>query len=113
MILLAFIMISFVIGFVGVNHIGLMLSLMYMFSYLLAGVLAPIWNVNTPYFASFMLSVTLTVLNLLAASYLLNIMVLADPAEINSSFMYNTSLSLLATFAVVKIMEKRRGETHA
>lgn len=112
-ILLVFIGISFVLGFVGLNHIGVLLAMMYLFCYLLAGVLAPIWNSKTPYFASFILSVTLTVLNILAAIYLLDVQVLADPAEINSSLVYNTALSLLATFVVVKIMERKRGETHA
>ncbi|MEW9109775.1 hypothetical protein ACQCT6_12235 [Cytobacillus gottheilii] len=112
-VLLVFIALSFVLGFVGLNHMGALLAIMYFFCYLLAGVLAPMWNKKTPYFSSFMLSVTLTVLNLVAAIYLLDVMVLADPAEINSSLVYNTALSLLATFVTVKIMEKRGGETYA
>jgi hypothetical protein len=112
-VLIVFISISFLSGLVRLNQIGALLSLMYLFCYILAGVLAPIWNNKTPYFASFILSVTLTVINLLVAIYLLDVMVLADPAEINSSLVYNTSISLLATFVAIKIIGKSKVSRHA
>ncbi|MGI8386738.1 hypothetical protein [Robertmurraya sp. P23] len=112
-VLLVFITTSFFSGFVMLNQIGTLLSLMYMSCYILAGILAPVWNKKTPYFTSFLLSVTLTVMNLLVAMYLLDVMVLADPAEINSSLVYNTSISLLATFVAIKIIGKSKVSRHA
>jgi hypothetical protein len=112
-VLMVFIAISFLTGLVGFNQIGALLSVMYMFCYILAGVLAPIWNKKTPYFASFLLSVTLTVINLLVAMYLLDVMVLADPGEINSSLVYNTSLSLATTFVAIKIIGRSKVNRHA
>lgn len=112
-VLMVFIAISFLTGLVGLNQIGALLSLMYICCYILSGVLAPIWNKKTPYFASFLLSVTLTVINLLVAIYLLDVMVLADPGEINSSLVFNTSLSLATTFVAIKIIGKSKVNRHA
>lgn len=112
-VLLVFISISFMVGFINVSSIGVLLTLMYSLCYLLTGILAPIWNNKTPYFASYIASLTLTVINFLVGIFLLDVMVLADPMEINSSIVFNTSISLVGTFIVVNIIKKRQGNNHA
>lgn len=112
-VLLVFISISFIAGFINVSSIGVLLTLMYSLCYLLTGILAPIWNNETPYFASYIASLTLTVINFIVAIYLLDVMVLADPMEINSSIVLNTSISLIGSLIVVSIIKRRQGKYHA
>lgn len=113
MVLLVFITISFILGFFQLNHIGILLTIMYGVSYVLNGILAPVWNPKTPYFASYLSSITLTVFNLFFALYFLDIMVLADPMEVNSGLVINSSLSLIATFITINVYIKRQGIHHA
>ncbi|MFE8703875.1 hypothetical protein ACFYKX_25210 [Cytobacillus sp. FJAT-54145] len=112
-VLLVLITISFTVGLLNINHIGVLLTIMYSFTYVLNGVLAPLLNQRTPYFASYLSSITLTVLNLIVAIYLLDVMVLADPAEINRGLFMNSTISLLATFIVVMILKRKQRNSHA
>ena len=48
-----FISASFLLGFFNIGHLALSLSVLYILCYILNGVLAPIWNPETPYIASY------------------------------------------------------------
>jgi hypothetical protein len=110
-VLLITITISFIMGFFNIGNITLFLLLMYSCTYILNGILAPIWNSKTPYFASYLSSITLTVFNLLFAFFVLDIMVFLDPVEINRGLVLNSTLSLLATLLTLKILKKKTGDS--
>lgn len=106
-VLLVFIGVSFFIGIFKINHVALSLILMYGSSYVLIGVLAPLSNRKTPYFASYLSSITLTVLNFLFAMFMMDILVFADPVEINRGLVWNSLISLVTTSIVLQIVKRR------
>ncbi|WP_394238871.1 hypothetical protein [Niallia oryzisoli] len=111
-VIFTFIAASFLLGFFNINNIAITVTLLYIFCYILTGFLAPIWNPKTPYIASYIASLTLTVLNLLFAVLVLDIMVFADPMDINRGLARNTLLSLFVTFLWVKIVKWKQGKEH-
>lgn len=104
----AFIAISFFMGLTGMDRIPLSLTVLYTICYVLIGVLAPMWNPETPYTASYLASITLTVLNLLFAYFILDILVFAEPASINSGLVRNSLVTLAATYVFLKISERKQ-----
>jgi hypothetical protein len=111
-VMIFFISASFLLGFFSINHVALSLSILYILCYVLNGVLCPIWNPETPYFASYIASVTLTLLNLLFAVFVLDIMVLAEPIDVNKGMVRNSIMSLIVTFVVVKMMNRKQRIQH-
>ncbi|PLS15386.1 hypothetical protein CVD28_23990 [Bacillus sp. M6-12] len=107
-VLALFIFISFLLGLFNINQIALSLSILYVLCYVLNGVLAPIWNPETPYFASYLASISLTVINLLFAVFVFDVMVFADPAEINIGLVRNSAISLIVSFAVIQILKRKK-----
>ncbi|MBP3039330.1 hypothetical protein J9303_07500 [Bacillaceae bacterium Marseille-Q3522] len=107
-VIIVLVFFSFIAGFFMNSNPILFLIMMYVCTYVLSGVLAPIWNQETPYFASFLTSITLTVINLFFSVYLLNVMVLADPVQVNSSLVRNSLVSLFVTFIVVQILKRKQ-----
>lgn len=104
----AFIAISFIMGLTGMERIPFSLTVLYTICYVLIGVLAPMWNPETPYTASYLASITLTVLNLLFAYFILDILVFAEPASINSGLARNSLVTLAATYVFLKISERKQ-----
>lgn len=107
-VMFIFITFSFLFGLTGINNIPITLTILYTISYVLNGFLAPIWNPDTPYTASYLSSITLTLLNLLFAYFILDILVFTEPASINSGMVRNSLVSLIATFIAIKILNKKQ-----
>lgn len=107
-VMFIFIAFSFLFGITGINNIPITLTILYTISYVLNGFLAPIWNPHTPYTASYLSSITLTLLNLLFAYFVLDILVFTEPASINSGMVRNSLVSLIATFIAIKIFNKKQ-----
>ncbi len=111
-VIFTFIATSFSLGFFNINNVAFTVTVLYAVCYILTGVLSPIWNPETPYIASYLASLTLTVLNLLFAMAVLDIMVFADPMDINRGLARNTLVSLFVTFVWVKIVKWKQEKEH-
>ncbi|KAA9015978.1 hypothetical protein [Niallia endozanthoxylica] len=111
-VIFTFIATSFLLGFFNINNVAFTVTVLYVVCYILTGVLSPIWNPETPYIASYLASLTLTVLNLLFAVTVLDIMVFADPMDINRGLARNTLVSLFVTFVWVKIVKWKQEKEH-
>lgn len=111
-VIFTFITASFLLGFFNISNVAFTVTVLYVVCYILTGVLSPMWNPDTPYIASYLASLTLTVLNLLFAVLVLDIMVFAEPRDINQGLARNTLVSLLVTFVWVKIMKWKQGKQH-
>ncbi|WP_071396393.1 hypothetical protein [Bacillus tuaregi] len=111
-VIFTFIAASFLLGFSNINNVAFTITVLYAVCYILTGVLSPIWNPETPYIASYLSSLTLTVLNLFFAVTVLDIMVFADPMDINQGLVRNTLVSLSVTFLWVKIVKWKQGKEH-
>jgi len=111
-VIFTFIATSFLLGFFNINNVAFTVTVLYAVCYILTGVLSPIWNPDTPYIASYLASLTLTVLNLLFAVTVLDIMVFADPMDINRGLARNTLVSLFVTFLWIKIVKWKQGKEH-
>ncbi|WP_458415053.1 hypothetical protein ACNQFZ_09745 [Schinkia sp. CFF1] len=103
-----FIAASCLLGFIQINNTAIILTILYTLCYILNGILAPIWNKETPYFASFISSVTLTFMNMLFAVFVLDIMVFADSGTVNNGLARNSIISLLMTFLAIKIRARKQ-----
>lgn len=108
--ILVLIAVSFLIGLTGIENIPFIFTVLYTLCYVLIGVFAPLWNPDVPYTASYLASITLTILNFLFAFFILDILVFAEPSSINAGLVRNSLVSILVTYAVIKI-SKRKQET--
>lgn len=106
--LFVFIAVSFFMGIIGVDNIPFMFTVLYTLCYVLIGILAPLWNPETPYTASYLASITLAVLNFLFAYFILDILVFAEPTSINAGLVRNSLVSLIVTFVVVKVIKRKQ-----
>lgn len=107
-VIIIYITASFILGLLQVNNVAVILTVLYILCYMLNGVVAPIWNEETPYFASFISSVTLTFMNMLYAVFVLDIMVFIDPETVNMGLVRNSMISLFMTFLFIKIMARKK-----
>lgn len=108
--LLSTIFVSFILGFLNINNVVLSIGLIFIVSYITVGITAPIWNPLTPYFASYIGSLILTILNFIVAIYTLDTFVFFNPEGINNSIVISSMTSLLTTFIFIQIMKKKTGE---
>lgn len=98
---------SFLFGFFGVVRIEVVIITIFFISYISIGVFAPIWNRKTPYFAAFIGSITLTVVQLSFSSFFLRLPTFIDPIGVNQSLTFNAVLSLLAAWVMITVLNKR------
>ncbi|MFD2442560.1 hypothetical protein ACFSO7_00920 [Bacillus sp. CGMCC 1.16607] len=107
-VLVFYLSISFIFGLFQIQNMAITLVILYVLCYVLNGILAPIWNPKTPYIASYLSSITLTLINMLFAYYVLDVLVFADPEVINNGFVRNSFVSLMMTFFAVKIYSRKQ-----
>jgi hypothetical protein len=105
------IIISFIIGFINLQYMVLALSLIFFASYIVTGIFAPVFSPKTPYFTSFLASVTMTLFNFLCSMFIMNVLVFADPVGVNRSLVISSTASLVTTFIALQIMKRRQGVT--
>ncbi|QPC48278.1 hypothetical protein [Mangrovibacillus cuniculi] len=106
-VLLAYTGISFLLGFLSITNTALVLTVFYTACYIVGGILAPIWNKETPYSASYFVSISLTVLNFLVANFVLNIAVFSEPQDIHQALVRNSTISMLVTAIVIFIIKRQ------
>lgn len=108
-ILFITIFVSFVLGFFRNIPPNFTVGTIFIVTYISLGIAAPYWNPNTPYFATFICSVTLTVLNIFFAIFFMDIFLLTSPISVNNSILYSTLVSLSVALFYQKI-RTRQGE---
>ncbi|MGM0831159.1 MAG: hypothetical protein ACQEU4_23455 [Bacillota bacterium] len=106
------ILFSFIIGLINIGTVTLFIFVQFLLSNILIGILAPIKNSSTPFTATFLGSVTLTVLNYIVAYYVFNIYVLADPVQINNNLLLSTSISLAVALVYIKFFMRKSGKKY-
>ncbi|RLQ91158.1 hypothetical protein [Falsibacillus albus] len=111
--LLLTIIISLVIGMVNSLSITIAVVLMFIASYVSLGVLSPKWNRATPYFASFIGAITLSLINFWFASRFMGVEILTNPEAVNKSLVFSTLTSLITTYIVLQIQRKRNESVDA
>lgn len=104
--LIYMIVIGFLGGFVNSINIQLLLIVLFFPAYILIGILAPIWNMKTPFFSCFIGSLTLSVLNILSGQYFFDFGVMSDPEGLNRSLILSISISLITTCLYLSIRKK-------
>ncbi|MEI5907457.1 hypothetical protein WAK64_10350 [Bacillus spongiae] len=108
-VLLITILFSFFIGFFNIGSIPIIILVQFFITNALIGLLAPFKNIQTPYTAAFLGSITLTVINYVVAYFIFNIYVLANPAQISNNLLLSTSVALItALFSKEFIIGKLR-----
>ncbi|MGG3854668.1 hypothetical protein ABET36_09665 [Caldifermentibacillus hisashii] len=98
---------GFISGFLPNMDLDLMIVLLFFPTYILIGILAPIYNKKTPYFASFIGSLSLSVLNFFFGHFFFELETLADPDRVNRSLVLSTSVSIITT-SIFLFTKKRK-----
>ncbi|KQL51016.1 hypothetical protein AN964_18480 [Heyndrickxia shackletonii] len=106
--LICTVVVSFLIGLLNIKYEFLGVSIIFLISYVVTGITAPLWNPKTPYFSSYLSSLFLTILNFFAALYVLDVNVLFNPDGVNNSLVLSSMTSLITTFIVVQIMKRKQ-----
>lgn len=102
----------FIFGLFNIGNVESHIIFNFLLSYISVGVLAPFWNRKTQYFAAFIGSVTLTVMNFTFSIFVLNIPVFTDPIDVNNNLTLSTVTSLLTAYVFLKIQERKQRESH-
>ncbi|MGV3464071.1 MAG: hypothetical protein ACO1OT_02115 [Heyndrickxia sp.] len=101
------IVVGFMWGFFPNINMEFMLILLFFPTYILIGILAPKFNKETPYFSSFIGSLTLSVLNILGGQYIYDFDVMVNPDGINRSLVMSTGISVMTTYIYLSIRRKK------
>ncbi|MEN0663933.1 hypothetical protein [Caldifermentibacillus hisashii] len=104
--LISTLVVSFLIGLLQINYEFLVVSIIFLVTYVVTGITAPIWNPKTPYFSSYLASIILTLFNFFAANYVLRVNVLFNPDGVNNSLVISTTTSLITTFIFLQITKR-------
>lgn len=103
---------SFIIGFFNLFPVEWVVFSTFIVSYGSVGVLAPMWNKRTPYFAAFLSAVVLTVLNLLFSVMVLRIPILFEPNVVNENLLSSVVFALIVAFLFLKINQRIERVNH-
>lgn len=103
---------SFIIGFFNLFPVEWVVFSTFIVSYGSVGVLAPLWNRQTPYFAAFLSAVVLTVLNLLFSVLVLRIPVLFEPNIVNENLLSSVVFAMIIAFFSMKINQRIERVNH-
>ncbi len=101
--------ISFLLGFIPIESYGLFLFIQTVLTYGSLGILAAIWNGETPYTAAYLGAIVIVFISFLVSHFVFNILVFADPEGVARSLSYAVIVSLLFAVATVFIRKKREG----
>ncbi|MFB4169305.1 hypothetical protein [Virgibacillus sp. JSM 102003] len=103
---------GFIIGFFNLMSVEWVVFSTFIVSYGSVGVLAPLWNKQTPYFAAFLSANVLTVLNLLFSVTVLRMQVLVDPNTVNENLLSSTVFAMLIAFLFMQINNRIERENY-
>lgn len=106
--LISTLVVSFLIGLLQINYEFLVVSIIFLVTYVVTGITALIWNPKTPYFSSYLASIILTLFNFFAANYVLGVNVLFNPDGVNNSLVISTTTSLITTFIFLQITKQNQ-----
>jgi len=101
------IIVGFIWGFFPNINMEFMLIFLFFPTYILIGILAPKFNHETPYFSSFIGSLSLSVLNILGGQYIFDFDVMVNPDGINRSLVMSTGVSIITTGIYLSIRRKK------
>ncbi|GAA0497262.1 hypothetical protein GCM10008986_25290 [Salinibacillus aidingensis] len=106
------IVISFLLGLMNVLNVQGTIIAAFLITYVSIGILAPLWNRETPYFATFMGSLTLTVLNFIFSIVVLHIPVFTSPLEVNDQITASIVTSFITAFLMITILKRMERWNH-
>ncbi|SEU05254.1 hypothetical protein SAMN05421676_11637 [Salinibacillus kushneri] len=97
---------SFLLGLINLLNVEWTIIVTFLITYISIGILAPMWNRDTPYFAVFLGSLSLTVINFLFSMVVLHIPVFTAPLEVNSSITTSIVTSLVTAYLLITILKR-------
>ncbi|UOQ83626.1 hypothetical protein [Gracilibacillus salinarum] len=104
--LLIIIAYTFIIGFFNVLSVEWVIFTTFIVSYGSVGILAPLWNKQTPYSAAFLSAIVMSVINIMFSMIVLQIPVLIEPNTINENLFSSTVFSLVTAFLFLQINKR-------
>lgn len=100
---------SFIIGFFNIPSFTGYIFFQMMLTYGSLGYFAVKWNPDTPYTAAFLGATIVSILSIFTAYFLLNILVLWDPAGISRSMTWAILLTMLVAVITVYVKQRKAG----
>lgn len=105
--------ISFIIGLFNLGSIPFLVVTFFLVTNVLMGIVGPLYNNQCPYVATFLGSITISVINYCVSYFVFEVNVLVDPDVLNSNLTIGTSISLITALITVRIMNERKHINHA
>lgn len=102
---------SIVMGLSNVENYLLFVIVQMIVTYGSLGVLSVIWVPKTPYISAYLGAVIISLLNILFAYYVFNIMVFLDPEGINRSLSWAVIVALSTAFITKYVVNQKMGQT--
>lgn len=100
---------SFIIGFFNIPSFSGYIVFQMILTYGSLGYFSVKWNPKTPYTAAFLGATIVSILSILTSYFLLNILVLWDPAGIGRSMTWAVLLTLLVAIITVYMQQRKVG----
>lgn len=100
---------SFIIGFFNIPSFNGYIVFQMILTYGSLGYFSVKWNPKTPYTAAFLGATIVSILSILTSYFLLNILVLWDPAGIGRSMTWAVLLTLLVAIITVYMQQRKVG----
>jgi hypothetical protein len=94
---------GFISGLIRLSEIGFYPFLLFMVTYIPTGILAALWNKETPYSAGYFAGLTISVINLFVTVFVLDINILVSSDSTFNSLILGSGVCLLAAFITVQI----------
>ncbi|MFX3673027.1 MAG: hypothetical protein ACE3JQ_01085 [Paenisporosarcina sp.] len=101
---------SIVMGLSNMENYLLFVFVQMVVTYGSLGVFSVMWVPKTPYISAYLGAVIISLLNILFAYYVFNIMVFVDPEGINRSMSWAVILALITAFITNFVMNKKMGQ---
>ncbi|MRG87383.1 hypothetical protein [Salinibacillus xinjiangensis] len=103
---------SFMVGFLSLASVEWSVLISFLVSYISIGIFAPLWNRKTPYFATFLGSITIVVINFIFSTIILRIPVLVDPLQVNQNLTASVAVSLSTALLVIPILKRNERNSY-
>ncbi|WP_147640302.1 hypothetical protein [Paenisporosarcina sp. HGH0030] len=100
---------SFIIGFFNIPSFNGYIVFQMILTYVSLGYFSVKWNPKTPYTAAFLGATIVSILSILTSYFLLNVLVLWDPAGIGRSMTWAVLLTLLVAIITVYMKQRKAG----
>lgn len=100
---------SFIIGFFNIPSFNGYIVFQMILTYGSLGYFSVKWNPKTPYTAAFLGATIISILSIFTSYFLLNVLVLWDPAGIGRSMTWAVLLTLLVAIITVYMKQRKAG----